>query len=103
MAVSIKTTQFTDNNKKKLTDVHHVSVNNSNKKGAAAAFGGNVILNVDKRGMETGWFIDLETIVNNQRRLVIVQAGDIVFRTNTNNRWQVLSKPSFNKRFSVVK
>lgn len=101
MAVATKTTRFKSNNK--TIDVHHIIVNKGNKKGAAAAIGGTLVQSVNREGEVTSWFIDLDTTVNNKPRTVVVLNGDYVFRTGTNNRWQVLSRAMFNKRFSVVK
>ena len=96
MAVATKHNEFHDNITRRNIVVHSISVNNSNKKGAAAAIGGELVTNPDG-----SWHIVLNTKVNGRKTKYLVFAGQIVFRTGTSNRWQVLGKQGFNKRFIV--
>lgn len=97
MAVSTKTSRFMDRGYRPI-DVHSVTVTKSNKKGAAACFGGTLVEHKDGE-----FHIDLRTVINGKPVTCIVRAGDIVFTTGMNTRWQVLSKKNFNKRFTVIK
>lgn len=100
MAVSLRTAKFTDKIRKKRIDVHYISVNNSNKKGSAEAIGGFLFQGTD---VWNPWWIELDTTVNGRKVRKSVVAGDIVFRTGNNKRWQVAKKTEFNKRFALAR
>lgn len=98
MAVSTQTIRINDNITKKKTDVHLIRVNNSNKKGAAEAIGGTLVY---KDGEGDSWYIELKTTVNGRPRKLLIFAGQVVFRTGNNKRWQVATKSAFAKRFTA--
>jgi len=96
MVAQIKTITLKDNSHQ-VMDVHYIRVNKGNRKGAAAAFGGQLYDHSD------GTFhINLKTKVNDKVKTIVVVSGDFVFCTGTNNRWQVKNLAAFNKRFSNV-
>lgn len=82
-------------------EVHYIKVNKGNRKGTAAAIGGQLI---DHLGHRVGDFhIVLTTKVNGKQRDINVSANDVVFRTGTSNRYQVMTVKGFRKRFPDVK
>lgn len=102
MAVKIKSLRAKDKfSSAKLSTVHYVRVNKSNKKGAAEAIGGVL---VEHAGHATGDFhINLTTTVNGKVRSLNLESGDVAFRTNHNKRWQVGTTESLKKRFPTAK
>lgn len=102
MAAKIKSLSTKDTRgSAKSTLVHYIKVNKSNKKGAAEAIGGTLYVH---EGHATGDFhIVLETTINDKKKSLNLEAGDIVFRTNDNKRWQVGTVESLKKRFPSAK
>lgn len=102
MAVKIKSLITKDKfSRTKSSVVHYIKVNKSNKKGSAEAIGGQLY---DHPGHATGDFhIVFVTRVNGKQTTLNVEAGDIVFRTNDNKRWQVGTAESLKKRFPTAK
>jgi hypothetical protein len=106
MAVVFKGTTTKDLNSGKggapKREIHYIKVGKMNRKGVAAAIGGTL---VDHLGHKTAgdFHISLVTKVNGKERALNVTADDVVFRTGTSNRWQVITKAGFKKRFPDVK
>jgi ribosomal protein L31 len=99
MAVSLKTTVFKDESNGNRVEVHSIKVNKSNRKGVKTLIGGTSI----QDQADGSFYIPLLTKVNGVLKTIDVRSGDFVFRTGKNKRWQVLSTPEFNKRFSFIK
>lgn len=102
MAVQIRSLATKDKfSKAKKSMIHYIKVNKGNKKGAAEAIGGQLI---NHPGHKTGDFhIVLVTVVNGKEKLLEIETGDIVFRTNANKRWQVGTVESLKKRFTIAR
>jgi hypothetical protein len=94
MAVSVKTLKTLDTNSgrgSRVREVHFIKVTKVNRKGAAAATGGSY-----SPGDEQ---LALPTTVNGHKKTLLVGPGDVIFRTESNKRWQVIGKRGFNRRF----
>lgn len=103
MAVQIKTVRTKDMNSgspsgPRKRDVHYIKINKGNRKGANDHFGGKLV--VRSNGV---WWIELDTKRNGKPVTIEVKSGDIVFRTDKLNRWQVMSARGFKKRFPEAK
>ncbi len=105
MAVSTKTIETKDIRSGRsglpTREVHYIKIGKGNRKGAAAAIGGELF---DHLGAREGDFhIVLVTKVNGRVRTLRVKEGDVVFRTDFHKRWQVITKAGFKKRFPESK
>lgn len=105
MAVSTKTILTLDMNsgakKAHNRNVHYIKVFKNNRKGTAAAVGGELH---DHLGAKNGDFhISLVTKVNGKFKTVQLNKGDVVFQTEDSNRWQVMTLKGFQKRFPEAK
>ena len=102
MAVSTKSIRTLDMNSGSPSgphkrNVHYIKVGKGNRKGTAETIGGQLY---DHLGHKTGDFhIVLKTRVNGKDKTINVTADDVVFRTETSKRWQVITKAGFKKRF----
>jgi hypothetical protein len=94
MAVAVKQIKTLDTNSgrgARTRDVHFIKVTKVNRKGAAEAVGGEY-----SPGDET---LSLVTKVNGKQKTLQVGPGEVIFRTDLNTRWQVMTKRGFNRRF----
>ena len=102
MAVQAKTIRTPDRNSGRAgtpnREVHYIKILKGNRKGAAAAIGGALHDHYDNN-----FHIILCTKVNGKEQTLSLTAGDVVFRTGESNRWQVLTRKGFNKRFPLAK
>lgn len=99
MAVQIKSLKSKDKlgRPDRQTTVHYIKVNRSNKKGAAEAVGGHLVENGGD------FWISVPSTINDKKVELHVRMGDIVFRTNSNKRWQVGTPVSLKQRFPRAK
>lgn len=79
-------------------DVHYIKVGKGNRKGTAEAVGGQLYDHVGNKSLGD-FHINLVTTVNKKTKTIILQAGDVVFKTGTSDRWQAISLKGFRKRF----
>jgi len=106
MAVSLKNVTTKDKNSggkgTPKREVHYIKVGKGNRKGVAQLIGGAL---VDHLGHRTAgdFHILLVTKVNGKEKSLHVTADDVVFKTGTSDRWQVITKAGFKKRFPDVK
>jgi len=106
MAVSLKTITTKDKNSGRggspKREVHFTKVGKGNRKGVAQLIGGTL---VDHYGHRSGsdFHINLVTKVNGKEKCINVTSDDVVFKTGTSDRWQVITKAGFNKRFPEAK
>lgn len=101
MAVSTKTLYTADTNSglagRPMRAVHYVKVGKGNRKGTATLIGGVLKEHLGKK--EGDFHIVLDTKVNGKEKTLKLHAGDVVFKTDSSNRWQVLTLKGFRKRF----
>ena len=105
MAVSTKTIKTKDLNSGRggqpKREVHYIKVGKGNRKGTAETIGGELF---DHLGHKAGDFhIVLKTRINGKEQSVKITAGDVVFRTGTSKRWQVITLKGFKRRFPEAK
>ena len=102
MAVTVKEIRTNDTRSGKagapIRTVNYIKILKGNRKGAAAACGGQLYDHADG-----SFHINLVTKVNGKVKTLTVGVGDVVFRTGTSNRWQVITKKGFQKRFPQSK
>lgn len=100
MAVKTKSVITKDKfSKTHASVIHYIKVNKSNKKGAAEAIGGTLAQSLVKDDFK----IKVKSTINGKPVTLYVRAGDVVFRTNDNKRWQVGTTESLKKRFPDAK
>lgn len=105
MATAFKTITTPDTNSgrggKPKREVHYAKVGKTNRVKIAKEIGGTL---VDHLGHPTGDFhIELQTKVNGKVKDLSLEKNDVVFRTGTSNRWQVITLKGFNRRFPLAK
>lgn len=100
MAVSLKSISTLDMNSGTSAherEVHYIKIGKGNRKGAAILIDGKLYDHLGKR--DGDFHIVLVTKVNGKVKTLNIKADDFVFRTNDSERWQVITKAGFKKRF----
>ena len=106
MAVTPKTAITADRNSGSVGApqrfVHYIKLGKGNRKGTAQTIGGTLY---DHLGNKTAgdFHIVLVTKINNVVKTVNLEAGDVVFRTGTSKRWQVITLKGFKRRFPELR
>lgn len=105
MATAFKTITTKDTNSggkgTPKREVHFAKIGKVNRKKIAQEIGGVL---VDHLGHPVGDFhIQLETKVNGKVKDLSLEKNDVVFRTGTSKRWQVITLKGFNRRFPDAK
>lgn len=78
--------------------VNYIKLGKGNRKGTAAAVDGVLYDHVGNKNLGD-FHINMVTVVNKKDKTLVLQAGDVVFKTGTSDRWQAMTLAGFRKRF----